>query len=291
MERFTKPEWLKVKLQVNENYSSLRSRLRELKLHTICEEARCPNIFECWGHGTATVLLLGEKCTRACRFCAVQTGNPHGLVDLNEPVRVAEQAAESGLSYIVLTSVDRDDLPDGGASIIAKTVGEIKKRSDIVVEVLMPDFRGNRSSLDMIIDSGAEVLAHNIETVRRLTPAVRDRRAGYEQSLDVLSYLKKKSGRITKSSIMVGLGERREEVLETLSDLRSAGVDAVTIGQYLQPDRRHLEVQEYIHPELFKEYERSAYEMGFRMVASGPFVRSSYRAGEMYLTGMVKGGM
>lgn len=285
-----KPAWLRVTMRTDGEYAALRSRLKGLKLHTICEEARCPNIFECWSHGTATVLLLGDMCTRACRFCAVRTGNPHRALDMEEPLRVAQAAAASGLSYIVLTSVDRDDLPDGGASAIARTVREIKRMSDIVVEVLMPDFRGSTESLDAIIDSGADVLSHNIETVRRLTPSVRDRRAGYEQSLNVLRYLKERSGRITKSSIMVGLGETEEEVVETMHDLRSAGVDALTVGQYLRPGERQLQVAEYIEPDVFAEYERKARLMGFRMVASGPFVRSSYRAGELYLQSMLRGG-
>ena len=284
-----KPEWLKIRLEAAGEYPAVRGRLRSLKLHTICEEAKCPNQSECWGGGTATVLLMGDECTRGCRFCAVKTANPRRVLDRDEPIRVAEGVRQSGLTYVVLTSVDRDDLYDGGAAHIARTVTEIKRSCGALVEVLMPDFRGSRESLDTVIASGADVLAHNIETVRRLTPSVRDSRATYDQSIDVLRYLKKSSGRPTKSSIMVGLGETAEEVLETLEDLRRADVDAVTLGQYLRPTMKHLPVKEFISPDRFRDYERSAREMGFRMVASGPFVRSSYRAGELYLEGLVRG--
>lgn len=284
-----KPDWLRIRLEAAGEYSAVRSRLKTLGLHTICEEAKCPNQSECWGGGTATVLLMGDECTRGCRFCAVKTANPKRVLDRDEPVRVAEGVRQSGLTYVVLTSVDRDDLYDGGAMHIARTVTEIKRRSGALVEVLMPDFRGSRESLDAVIASGADVLAHNIETVRRLTPSVRDRRATYDQSIDVLRYLKRSSGRPTKSSIMVGLGETMDEVLETLEDLRGVGVDAVTLGQYLRPTMRHLPVKEFISPDTFREYEHRAREMGFSMVASGPFVRSSYRAGELYLEGLVRG--
>ncbi len=286
-----KPEWLRVRMEATEEYSRLRSRLKSLQLHTICEEAKCPNISECWGGGTATVLLMGDVCTRGCRFCAVKTGRPMRVLDREEPERVAMAVAESGLTYIVLTSVDRDDLADGGALHIARTVREIKERSDVVVEVLMPDFRGERSSLDTVIASGADVLSHNIETVRRLTPVVRDSRAGYDQSIGVLDYLKKASGgRVTKSSIMVGLGETYDEIVETMVDLRGAGVNALTVGQYLRPTKRHIPVAQFISPGMFRNYENAARELGFDMVASGPFVRSSYRAGELYLEGVVRNG-
>lgn len=287
-----KPDWLKVRMEATEEYSRVRSRLRSLRLHTICEEAKCPNQSECWGGGTATVLLMGDECTRGCRFCAVKTANPRGVLDREEPQRVAEAVAESGLTYIVLTSVDRDDLADGGAGHIARTVTEIKKRSNTLVEVLMPDFRGEAASLDRIIESGADVLAHNVETVRRLTPQVRDRRATYDQSMFVLDYLKKSSGgRITKSSVMLGLGETREEVLETMSDLRAVGVDALTLGQYLRPSQKHLTVAEFVTPESFAQFGEDAKRAGFRMVASGPFVRSSYRAGELYMEGLLRNGV
>lgn len=289
MMEYRKPEWLKVRFEAAGEYSAVRSRLRSLQLHTICEEAKCPNVSECWGGGTATVLLMGDVCTRGCRFCAVKTANPMRVLDREEPARVAEAVRESGLRYVVLTSVDRDDLADGGAAHIARTVEFIKGSSDVLVEVLMPDFRGRRESLDTIIASGADVLAHNIETVRRLTPTVRDRRATYDQSLDVLSYLKDASGRVTKSSLMVGLGESGEEVLGTMDDLRSAGVDALTVGQYLRPTAKHLPVAEYVTPEMFGMYGEEARKRGFKMVAAGPFVRSSYRAGELYLEGLVRG--
>jgi lipoic acid synthetase len=289
MESGRKPDWLKVTLSSNSKYADLKSELRVLGLKTICEEAHCPNIFECWGGGTATILLMGDMCTRGCRFCAVKTGNPHGVLDSNEPERVAGSIARSGLTYVVITSVDRDDLPDGGASHIAETVRSIKRMNyDIMVEVLMPDFKGNRDSLDTIIASGADVLAHNVETVRRLTPTVRDIRANYDQSLDVLKYLKDASGRITKTSIMLGLGETYGEVTGAMGDVRNAGTDAITLGQYLRPSAWHLPVAEYIPPQLFERYASAAREMGFIMVASGPLVRSSYRAGELYLEGVLR---
>jgi lipoic acid synthetase len=288
MQTERKPDWLKVKLASTGSYAAIKNRIVTLRLHTICQEAKCPNIFECWGSGTATILLMGDICTRGCRFCAVKSGNPGGILDADEPSRVAGSVAESGLSYVVLTSVDRDDIPDGGAEHIANTVREIKgRRSDILVEVLMPDFRGDRRSLDTVIESGADVLAHNVETVRRLTPSVRDRRASYDQSLEVLDYLKRKSGKVTKTSVMLGLGESEHEIIETMRDLRDAGVDAITFGQYLRPSSWHLPVSRYIAPEEFGRYAEMAKEMGFAMVASGPLVRSSYRASELFLKGLV----
>ncbi|MBX8632047.1 MAG: lipoyl synthase [Candidatus Thermoplasmatota archaeon] len=288
MENDRKPEWLKVKLDSNSKYAAMKSSISNLGLHTICQEGKCPNIFECWGSGTATVLLMGDMCTRGCRFCAVKTGNPHGILDAGEPERVAASVARSGLEYIVITSVDRDDLPDGGASHISRTVREIKRRSPgIIVEVLMPDFRGEESALDTVIDSGAEVLAHNIETVRRLTPTVRDGKAGYDQSLNVLRYLKEQSGRLTKTSIMLGLGETCDEIFETMRDVRDTGTDAITLGQYLRPSKWHLPVVNYVTPRDFKMYGEEARKMGFTMVAAGPLVRSSYRAGELFMTGLV----
>jgi len=286
-----KPEWLRISLQSGMEYSETRSRLRRLKLHTICEEARCPNIFECWNGGTATILLMGSTCTRGCRFCAVSKGNPHGALDVDEPERVAHALSESGLKYVVLTSVDRDDLQDGGSAHIASTVRKIKERiPDIIVEILMPDFRGDREALDRVIGSGADVLAHNVETVERLTPLIRDRRATYSQSLSLLKYLKIRSGKITKSSIMLGLGETSDEVEATMRDLRIAGVDALTLGQYLRPSPRHIEVFRYVTPDEFEKYASIAREMGFLYVASGPLVRSSYRAGEYYIEAALKEG-
>ena len=280
-----KPDWIKVKLPSGENYLRLKGLLREANLHTVCEEANCPNIAECWGGGTATFMLMGDTCTRGCRFCNVKVGNPQGMLDELEPSKIASAVKSLGLRYIVLTSVARDDLPDGGADHIADTVKAIKKISPkINVEVLIPDFRSNIDSLKRVIDSAPDVLAHNVETVRRLTAKIRDRRANYEQSLEVLRNAKMLSpDLVTKSSIMLGVGEKEEEVIETMKDLRSNGVDALTIGQYLQPSRGHLSVVLYIHPYTFERLRRIGEEMGFLYVASGPLVRSSYKAGEFYL--------
>ena len=280
-----KPDWIRVKLPSGENYLRLNGLLREANLHTVCEEANCPNIAECWGGGTATFMLMGDTCTRGCRFCNVKVGNPQGMLDELEPSKIASAVKSLGLAYIVLTSVARDDLPDGGADHIADTVKAIKKISPkINVEVLIPDFRSNIDSLKRVIDSAPDVLAHNVETVRRLTAKIRDRRANYEQSLEVLRNAKMLSpDLVTKSSIMLGVGEKEEEVIETMKDLRSNGVDALTIGQYLQPSRGHLSVVLYIHPYTFERLRRIGEEMGFLYVASGPLVRSSYKAGEFYL--------
>lgn len=285
-----KPEWLKIKPPGGENYTRIKQLLRQLKLNTVCEEARCPNVSECWGGGTATVMLMGDTCTRACRFCHVKSGNPRGLLDVNEPVNVASAIAELSLTYVVLTSVDRDDLPDQGADHFGRTVEAIKERSpNTLVEVLIPDFRGNESCLERIVASGADVIAHNVETTERLTPTVRDRRCGYEQSLKVLEKLKQLSPKVhTKSSIMLGLGETFEEVSRTMDDLRKVGVSIVTIGQYLRPSDWHLEVKEYIHPSVFKQYEELGLEKGFLFVPSGPLVRSSYKAGEKFLEGILR---
>lgn len=286
-----KPDWLKVRAPGGERYAQLKSRLRELKLHTVCEEARCPNVGECWGGGTATVMLLGEICTRGCRFCAVASGKPT-FVDANEPENVARMVADWGLDYVVLTTVDRDDLADGGAAHIGKTVSLIKQYSpDILVETLAGDFRGDVEALRVMVQGKPDVVAHNIETVERLTPKVRDRRASYRQSLDVLASVKKiDPTRYTKSSIMLGLGETEEEVIQAMRDLRAVDCDVVTFGQYLQPTSKHLAVAEYVHPDQFDKYRLMALEMGFRYVASGPLVRSSYRAGEYFMTNMIKGG-
>lgn len=253
-------------------------------LHTVCEGARCPNVHECWGSGTATVMLLGEVCTRNCRFCAVAKGRPEPP-DPEEPEKVAQAVAAWGLDYVVLTSVSRDDLPDGGAAHFAKTVEALKRRKPgVLVELLIPDFQGKMESLKRVVEAGPDVVGHNLETVERLTPLVRDRRAGYRRSLEVLAEIKRLEPSIyTKSSIMLGLGETEEEVLQTMRDLREAGVDFLTLGQYLQPTLRHLEVQEYITPEKFDSYRQLGEELGFLAVASGPLVRSSYRAGELFL--------
>lgn len=285
-----KPDWIKVKLPSGENYLKLKGLLRGANLHTVCEEANCPNIAECWGGGTATFMLMGDTCTRGCRFCNVKVGNPQGILDELEPSKIANAMKSLGLTYIVLTSVARDDLPDGGADHIAKTVKAIKKIDPkMLVEVLIPDFQNNIDSLKRVIDSGSDVLAHNVETVRRLTPKIRDRRANYEQSLEVLRNAKMLNHKIiTKSSIMLGIGEKEEEVVKTMEDLRTNGVDALTIGQYLQPSRGHLAVVDYVYPDTFQRLRRIGEEMGFLYVASGPLVRSSYKAGEFYLEKIIR---
>ncbi|RZB40152.1 lipoyl synthase, mitochondrial [Asbolus verrucosus] len=300
--RLRLPPWLKTSIPAGKKFSELKDQLRKLNLHTVCEEARCPNIGECWGggeHGTATatimvvtltVLLLGDTCTRGCRFCSVKTSRTPPPPDPNEPVNTATAIASWGLDYIVLTSVDRDDLPDGGSNHFAETVRELKKRkSEILVECLVPDFRGDLDAVKTIVDSGLDVYAHNIETVEALTPFVRDRRAKYRQSLATLEAVKKfNPDMITKSSIMLGLGETDEEVRQTLVDLKSAGVDCVTLGQYMQPTKRHLLVVEYVTPEKYQYWEKVGNDMKFLYVASGPLVRSSYKAGEFFIASILK---
>ena len=284
MELIKKPAWLRVRAPAGENYTKVKQSLRSLNLHTVCEEARCPNISECWGKGTATIMIMGEICSRGCRFCAVNSGKPI-LLDTGEPERVAKAIKEWGLRYVVITSVCRDDLEDGGAEHIAKTIKAIKLLSPtIIVESLIPDFRRDDSSIIKIVKSKPEVISHNIETVSRLTPKVRDARASYEQSLLVLKKIKDINSLIyTKSSIMLGLGETEEEVIQTIKDLRSVGVSILTIGQYLQPTPKHLPLVEFIAPEKFNWFKEIAEQMGFVYVASGPLVRSSYRAGEFFL--------
>jgi len=281
--REPKPPWLKVPLPGGARYGSVKATLGRLSLHTVCEEARCPNVGECWAEGTATVMLMGDVCTRGCRFCDVQAGRPAPL-DPDEPRRVAEAVRDLGLDYVVVTSVDRDDLPDGGAEHFAQAVRELRRCSPrLLVEVLVPDFQGQESSLRAIVEAAPDVLGHNVETVRRLTPVVRDRRAGYDLSLDVLRRVKGLGARFTKSSIQLGHGETDAEVRETLGDLRSAGVDIVTLGQYLRPGPKNLPVQAWVPPERFDAWRGEAAAMGFEYVASGPLVRSSYRAGELFL--------
>jgi lipoic acid synthetase len=279
-----RPEYVKVSLPSGENYTKIKQTLRDRTLFTVCEEARCPNVAECWGNGTATFMILGSNCTRGCRFCAVTHGNPLPL-DPDEPEKVLQSVQAMGLDYVVITSVDRDDLPDQGSSHFASVIRKIKG-SGVLVEVLIPDFRGEKSLVNRIINEKPAVLAHNVETVRRLTPSVRDGRAGYEQSLDLLRYVKEiNPGQITKSSIMIGLGERDEEVIETMKDLREAGVDILTIGQYLRPSRKQMEVVEYCSSERFASFEKTGIKMGFSFVASGPLVRTSYRAAEAWAKG------
>ena len=283
-----KPEWLRIRLPSGENYVNVRRTIASLGLHTVCEEARCPNIGECWGGGTATIMIMGDVCTRGCRFCSVGSGKPLYL-DPDEPERVAKAIKEWGLRYVVITSVCRDDLQDGGANHIAKTIKAVKVLCpETIIEPLIPDFHGNRHAIENVANAGPEVISHNIETVARLSPQIRDARATYEQSIRVLKMIKDIDYRIyTKSSIMLGLGEMEEEVMETAKDLRSAGVDIVSIGQYLQPTSRHLPVKEYIAPEKFDSYKKSIEKMGFAYTVAGPFVRSSYKAGEFFIKNMV----
>jgi lipoic acid synthetase len=284
MELIKKPVWVRVRPPAGENYTNVKQSLRMLNLHTVCEEARCPNISECWGTGTATIMIMGDICTRGCRFCAVNSGKPF-LLDADEPKRVAKAIKEWGLRYVVITSVCRDDLEDGGAEHIAKTIKAIKLLCPTtIVESLIPDFKGDESSIKEIVKSQPKVISHNIETVSRLTPKVRDARASYEQSLLVLKKIKDINSLIyTKSSLMLGLGESENEVIQTIKDLKSVGVSILTIGQYLQPTPKHLPVIEFISPNKFNWFREIAEQMGFVYVASGPLVRSSYRAGEFFL--------
>ena len=285
-----KPHWLKVPMPQGPTVARLGQLLRERNLHTVCEEARCPNMGECWADGTATFMVLGDTCTRGCRFCAIKThaqGNP---VDADEPAKVAEAADAMGLRYVVLTMVDRDDLDDGGAAHVAATVRAIKSRQpDMLVETLVGDMQGNTDQIETILDSGPEVFAHNVETVLRLTPRVRDQRCSYVRSLEVLRAAKEiRPDVVTKSSLMLGLGESEREVEQAMDDLREYGVDVVTFGQYLRPTLKHLPVREHLTPARFEALERRAAKKGFLYVASGPLVRSSYKAAEYYLTGMLQ---
>ncbi len=276
-----RPDYLRVPLPSGEAYSRIKSTLRVRTLHTVCEEARCPNVAECWGAGTATFMVMGGNCSRGCRFCSVTHGGMTPL-DPDEPRKVAESVSIMGLDYVVITSVDRDDLEDQGAGHFADVIRSVKKLN-VKVEVLIPDFRGDMELVNRVIEGKPDVVAHNIETVRRLTPVVRDGRAGYDQSLGVLSGIRRDHpGIITKSSIMVGFGETDSEVEETLGDLRRCGVDIVTIGQYLRPSRKQIEVFEYCSAERFQRLEKVAYSLGFSFVASGPLVRTSYRAAEAW---------
>jgi len=284
--RTPKPEWLKVRMPGGGRYEHVRRTLRELGLATVCEEASCPNIGECWGSGTATVMLMGDVCTRGCRFCDVSSGMP-GPLDPLEPRHLAEAVSRLGLDYLVVTSVNRDELPDGGAAHFAQAIVELRRAAPkTLVEVLTPDFQGDRGSLQMIIDAAPTVAAHNLETVERLTPRVRDRRASYKQSLEVLEFYKR-GGMRTKSSIMLGLGETRSEVLQAMRDLRAVECDILTLGQYLRPTEKHLPVEEFVRPEVFTELEARGLELGFRFVAAGPLVRSSYKAGEFFVRNWV----
>lgn len=275
-----KPDWLRVRIPGGEKYRRVKDIVNEHRLSTVCEESMCPNIGECWNNGTATIMLMGSVCTRACRFCAVDTGNPRGWLDPEEPENAAESVELMGLKYVVLTSVDRDDLPDGGAGHYADCVRAIKRRCPATaVEALTPDFRGQLDQVEVVVDSGIEVYAQNVETVRRLTHPVRDPRAGYDQTLRVLEHAKRYRPEVlTKTSLMLGLGETDGEIMETMNDLRAAGVDIVTFGQYLRPTMNHLAVERWVTPEDFEKYRQWGLEKGFLEVVSGPFVRSSYRA-------------
>lgn len=275
-----KPAWLKARMPAGEGFLKVKATVRAHSLATVCEESMCPNIGECWANGTATLMLMGAVCTRACQFCAVDTGNPRGHLDAEEPENAARSVELMGLKYVVLTSVDRDDLPDGGASHYARCVRAIKARCpQTAVEALTPDFAGNLRSVNDVLDSGVETFAHNLETVRRLTRRVRDPRAGYEQSLRVLDHAKThRPEMLTKSSLMLGLGERETEIFEALDDLRSARVDIVTLGQYLRPTVNHLPVERYVSPEEFARYREWGLACGFLEIVAGPLVRSSYRA-------------
>lgn len=275
-----KPKWLRIKSQNSPKFRELKEIVSHKKLHTVCEEAMCPNIQECWSHGTATFMLLGSVCTRACKFCAVDTGNPKGQIDAKEPEKVANSIAQMNLKYAVLTSVNRDDLEDGGAMHFAQTVVSTKKEAPgVIIEALVPDFLGKRESIETLLDSNVEVFAQNLETVKRLTHQVRDHRAGYEQTLEVLAYAKKYSPKtISKTSLMLGLGESEDELLESFNDIRSAGVDVLTLGQYMRPTINHLPVEKWYSPEEFLYMKNLALDIGFKEVASGPLVRSSYRA-------------
>jgi len=283
-----KPEWLRIRLPSGQNYVKVRQTIASLGLHTVCEEARCPNIGECWGGGTATIMIMGDTCTRGCRFCSVTSGRPLFL-DPYEPDKVAKAIKQWGLTYVVLTSVCRDDLPDGGANHMAETIKSVKVQCPkTIVEPLVPDFQGNPNALEKIINAGPEVISHNIETIARLSPLIRDARATYQQSLRVLEMIKEIDCKIyTKSSIMLGLGETEEEVMQAAKDLRAVGVDILSMGQYLQPTARHLPVKEYISPEKFDSYKKQIEKLGFAYTVAGPFVRSSYKAGELFIKNMI----
>ncbi|MFB6296169.1 MAG: lipoyl synthase [Halobacteriales archaeon] len=290
-----KPDWLSMDLPGGERFTDIKRTLRDHGLHTVCEEANCPNMGECWsgrdGPGTATFMLMGDRCSRGCNFCDVETGGMDPL-DPDEPENVARAVAEIGLDYVVLTSVDRDGLPDQGAGHFAETIREIRDRHpDALIEALIPDFRGEPDLVGKIVDAGPDVIAHNVETVERLQWPVRDRRAGYELSLSVLETVAAAPEIHAKTSLMLGVGEYHHEVYQALSDLREVGVDVVTLGQYLQPSRSHLDVERYVHPAEFDTWRAVAEsELGFLYCASGPMVRSSYRAGELFVEALRREG-
>lgn len=280
LDRGNKPRWLRAKMPAGSKFSEVRKTVREHHLSTVCEESKCPNIGECWNYGTATIMVLGSVCTRACRFCAVDTGNPRGWLDNDEPENTARAVKLMNLGYVVITSVDRDDLPDGGAAHYAACVRAIKRLNpDTAVEALTPDFNGVKAHVELVVDSGLEVFAQNVETVKRLTRRVRDPRAGYRQTIDVLAHAKKhRPDVLTKTSLMLGLGERDHEIMEVMRDLREADVDILTLGQYLRPTPNHLPIDRYVTPSEFDAYRVEGLELGFVEVVAGPLVRSSYRA-------------
>ena len=286
----SKPPWLKVKAPMGANYQNIKNMLSQLNLATVCQEARCPNMGECWAAGTATFMLMGEICTRGCRFCHVKTGNPKGKIDHLEPKKVGWSISKMGLDYVVITSVNRDDRKDQGADHFGKTVEFIKENNPhLIVEILTPDFQGKTDLIHRVVDSKPDVFAHNIETVERLTPIVRDPRASYRQSLKVLDKAKKRAPEMyTKSSLMLGFGEKDKEILQSMKDLKSTGCDVITFGQYLQPSIRHLKVAQYIEPKKFDYWKQMAEDMNFLYCASGPLVRSSYKAGEFFMKAMIK---
>ncbi len=288
-ERQKLPPWLKVKLPTGPVVARLKEASRSRGLATVCEEARCPNLAECWGGGTATFMVMGDTCTRGCRFCSVATALRPAVPDAEEPQKLSLTLKEMAVEYAVLTTVCRDDLPDQGAAHLASCIREVKRVCpDMKLEMLLQDFRGDKKLLEIVLDAGADVIAHNVECVERLTSSVRDAKAGYRQSLDVLAHVKKYQPKTpTKTSLMLGLGETEGELIRSFKDIRAVGVDILTLGQYLRPSgsRHHLMVEEFIHPDEFKRYGEIAKEHGFLYVASGPFVRSSYRAAELFMKG------
>lgn len=289
-----KPSWLKTPIPTGETYFNIKRDLRGRKLYTVCEEAKCPNIGHCWNTNTATFMVLGEVCTRACRFCNVKTGNPEGWLDADEPRQVAESSALMKLKYVVITMVDRDDLPDGGAAHVARVIREVRALNPgIIIELLAGDFKGSTDALKVILAERPEVYAHNIETVERLSPRVRDARAKYRQSLEALGHVKKLADYrvFTKSAIMLGLGEEEEEVRSSLSDLREFGVEFINIGQYMRPSNKHLPIKRFAHPDEFERLKAYAESIGFLAVASAPLVRSSYKAHEYYADALKKMGV
>ncbi|XP_068652023.1 lipoyl synthase 2, mitochondrial [Aristolochia californica] len=292
----SKPKWMKESIPGGSKYTQIKNKLRELKLHTVCEEAKCPNLGECWSGGetgtaTATIMILGDTCTRGCRFCNVKTSRTPPPPDPNEPSNVAQAIASWGLDYVVITSVDRDDLPDQGSGHFAETVQKLKTlKPTMLIEALAPDFRGDPGCVEKVATSGLDVFAHNIETVEELQSSVRDHRANFKQSMDVLKLAKEYAPvrTLTKTSIMLGCGETPDQVVRTMEKVRDAGVDVMTFGQYMRPSKRHMPVSEYVTPEAFEKYRVLGMEMGFRYVASGPLVRSSYKAGEFYIKSMIE---